>query len=98
MNARAVKQMLNSKCSCQLKFFKTPPHEHGNSGVNSSIYAMYKVKRLISEAENKNPVFLKFGMISKSEITISTDGIAHEMKLLSPLSNGDLLRTETNES
>ncbi len=95
--AITVKQMLNSKCSGQSKFFNTPPHEHGNSGVNMSMYAMYKVKRLINNAANKSPSLLKFGKISKREIPISTMGIAHETKSLNSPIKGDLLSTYAND-
>ena len=56
------------------------------------------MKRVISNAANKNPSLLKFGIRSKQEIDISAEGIIHEMKLLNSPTSGDLLRTYANDS
>jgi hypothetical protein len=88
---------LNIKCSFQLKFFNTPPQEHGSLGVKSNIYIIYKEKILISKNEDRNPIFLKRGMKSKTAIKISTEGIDHDKKPLNVLSKGERAITASKE-
>ena len=52
---------------------------------------------LISKNEDRNPIFLKRGMKSKTAIKISTEGIDQDKKPLNVLSKGERAITASKE-